>query len=51
MRSFLAVLAILLGIGAIVARGAHDSPGLQGLGLLVVVGAAAFVLRPSRRAG
>jgi hypothetical protein len=47
----LAVLAVLaLGIAGVVLGEADDSPGLQGLGVLLVVGAVAFGVRMARRA-
>lgn len=49
MKYVLAVLAVAIGIGAVVAGGADDSPGLQLLGVLVVVGAVAVSVRAARR--
>ena len=39
MKLFLAILAAALGVAAVVFGGYDDSPGLQGLGVLVAVGA------------
>ena len=49
MTYVLAALGLAIGIAAIVAGGADDSPGLQGLGLLFVVGSVAFAVRSARR--
>jgi hypothetical protein len=49
MKPLLALLVIALGVAAIVLGGADDSPGLQGLGLLLVVGASAFGWRAAKR--
>lgn len=46
----LVVLLVALGVAAVLLGGADDSPGLQGLGLLLVLGAVAVVVR-TRRAG
>ncbi|MCC7365391.1 MAG: hypothetical protein IT303_13575 [Dehalococcoidia bacterium] len=43
------VLVAALGVAAIVAGGADDSPGLQGIGALLVLGAIAFDVRSARR--
>jgi hypothetical protein len=45
MAYLVAVIAIVLGIAGIVAGEADDSPGLQLLGLLVVIGAIALSVR------
>jgi drug/metabolite transporter (DMT)-like permease len=42
-------LLVLLGVAAVVAGGADDSPGLQGIGLLLVVGAIVLAVRTARR--
>jgi hypothetical protein len=47
----LAVLTIGLGIAAVVAGEADDSPGLQLLGALLVLGAVALGVRVARRGG
>jgi len=44
-----ALLATALGVAAIVLGEADDSPGLQGLGVLLVVGTVAFGVRRARR--
>ena len=41
------VLAIL-GVAAVVLGGADDSPGLQGIGVLLLVGAVTLVVRRRR---
>ncbi len=55
MTTFLAVVALLLvvalGVAGVVLGEADDSPGLQGRGVLLVIGAAAVVVRLVRRAG
>jgi hypothetical protein len=45
MQYLLAVLAIAIGITGIVAGGIDDSPGGQLLGLLLVIGGIALVVR------
>jgi hypothetical protein len=42
-------LAVALGVFGVVYGEADDSPGLQGLGALLVVGAIAFAVRTVRR--
>jgi drug/metabolite transporter (DMT)-like permease len=49
MQYLLAVLAIVIGIAGIVAAGIDDSPGGQLLGLLLVIGGIALVVRKIRR--
>jgi len=53
MKPVLALLAALLataiGVAAIVLGEADDSPGLQGLGVLLIVGTVAFGARARRR--
>jgi hypothetical protein len=49
MKYVLAVLAAVLGVAAFVYGGADDSPGLQLLGALIVVGAAFLGVRTARR--
>ncbi|MBB3084061.1 hypothetical protein [Geodermatophilus sabuli] len=53
MKSFLAVVALLLvvalGVAGVVLGEADDSPGLQGLGVLLVIGAVAVGVRIGRR--
>jgi hypothetical protein len=46
-----ALLLVALGVAGVVAGGADDSPGLQGLGVLVVVGGVVLAVRTSRRRG
>ncbi|MEU6074218.1 hypothetical protein [Micromonospora sp. NPDC047074] len=49
MTYLFAVLAAALGVAAVVHGGADDSPGLQLIGVVLVVGAIAFVVRAARR--
>jgi hypothetical protein len=49
MSFVLVILAASIGVAAVVFGGYDDSPGLQGLGVLVVVGAVAFGVRTARR--
>ena len=49
MRFLLAILAAAIGVAAVVLGGYDDSPGLQGLGVLVVVGAVVLGVRTARR--
>ncbi|MEU8298985.1 hypothetical protein AB0C04_17075 [Micromonospora sp. NPDC048909] len=44
-----ALLAVALGVAAVVYGGADDSPGLQLLGAALVVGAVVFGVRTARR--
>jgi hypothetical protein len=46
-----AVLVTALGVAAVVLGEADDSPGLQFLGLLFVIGAVTFGVRTIRRGG
>ncbi|SIN39823.1 hypothetical protein [Micromonospora cremea] len=43
------ILAVGLGVAGIVLGEADDSPGLQLLGVVIVVGAVAFAVRSVRR--
>lgn len=43
------VIAVAVGVAAVIAGGADDSPGLQGLGLVVVIGSVALAVRRARR--
>jgi hypothetical protein len=45
-----AVLVAVLGVAAVLLGGADDSPGLQGIGVLLVLGAVAAAVRAVRRA-
>ena len=47
----LAVLVVALGAAAFVYGGSDDSPGLQGIGALLVLGALVFGVRAARRVG
>ena len=52
MKYVLAVgvaLAIAIGVAGMALGEADDSPGLQGLGLLLILGAIAFSVRTVRR--
>jgi hypothetical protein len=49
MKYLVAVLLVALGIAGIVTGGADDSPGLQLLGVLVIVGAVVLGVRTARR--
>ncbi|MET8231353.1 hypothetical protein ABZS77_11875 [Micromonospora sp. NPDC005298] len=49
MRYVVAILAVALGVVAVVYGGADDSPGLQLIGAVLVVGAVAFAVRSARR--
>ena len=51
MSYVLAVLAVLAGAFAVVAGGADDSPGLQGIGVLLVVTGVVVVVRALRARG
>ena len=44
-----ASLATAIGVAAIVLGEADDSPGLQGLGVLLIIGTAALGVRRTRR--
>jgi hypothetical protein len=41
MKYLVAILAVALGVAAIIYGGADDSPGLQLIGVLIIVGAVA----------
>jgi hypothetical protein len=45
----IAILAIALGVAGIVAGEADDSPGLQLIGVVLIVGAVALGVRIARR--
>ena len=49
MKYVLAVLILALGIAAVVLGEADDSPGLQGIGVVLVVGAVVLGVRTARR--
>lgn len=49
MKYVLAILAVVLGVAAFLYGGADDSPGLQLLGAVIVLGAVAFGVRAARR--
>ena len=45
MKYFVAILAIAIGVAGIVAGGVDDSPGLQLLGVVIIIGAVALGVR------
>ena len=49
MKPLLPILATAIGVAAIVLGGADDSPGLQGLGLLLIIGTVVVGVRNARR--
>ena len=49
MKYFVAILLVALGVVGMVAGEADDSPGLQLLGVLVIVGAVVLAVRTARR--
>jgi hypothetical protein len=49
MIYLVAVVVAALGVTGIIAGGADDSPGLQLIGLLLVIGAVVLVVRAARR--
>ena len=49
MKYLLAILLIAIGVAGIVAGEADDSPGLQLLGVVLVVGAVALGVRIAQR--
>jgi hypothetical protein len=49
MKFLLILLAAAIGVAAVVFGGYDDSPGLQGLGGLFLVGAVALGVRAARR--
>ena len=49
MKTLLTVLVIAIGIAAVVLGGADDSPGLQMIGVLLVLGALVLRVRTARR--
>jgi hypothetical protein len=51
MTYLLAAVAVLLGAAAVVLGGADDSPGLQGIGVLIVVATVVAMIRARRRRG
>ncbi|MEU4423236.1 hypothetical protein AB0F81_21635 [Actinoplanes sp. NPDC024001] len=50
MRYLLLVVAIALGVAGMVLGEADDSPGLQGLGLLLIIGAVGYTVWSARKA-
>jgi len=49
MKYVVAVLAIAIGVAGVVAGGADDSPGLQLLGVLLIIGAVVLGVRMVQR--
>jgi hypothetical protein len=49
MKYFVPVLAIAIGVVGVVAGGADDSPGLQLLGVVLIVGAVVLGVRMVQR--
>jgi hypothetical protein len=49
MKYVVAILAIAIGVAAVVAGGADDSPGLQLLGVLLIIGAIVLGVRMVQR--
>jgi hypothetical protein len=49
MNYFVAILAIAIGVAGVVAGGADDSPGLQLLGVLLIIGAVVMCVRLVQR--
>jgi uncharacterized membrane protein YoaK (UPF0700 family) len=49
MRYLVVILAFVIGAAGMVAGEADDSPGLQLLGVLLIVGAVALTVRIARR--
>lgn len=50
MRYVIAFLVGLLGIAAVILGGLDDSPGLQGIGMLIIGGAVVLAMRGQRNA-
>ena len=49
MKYIVAILCVAIGVAGIVAGGADDSPGLQLVGVVVVIGAVVLGVRIARR--
>jgi hypothetical protein len=49
MRYLVAILAVAIGVVGVVAGGADDSPGLQLLSLVLIVGAVVVIVRTALR--
>ncbi|MFF3866321.1 hypothetical protein [Micromonospora sp. NPDC001898] len=49
MKYLVAVLAVAIGVAGVVLGEADDSPGLQLLGVVLIVGAVTFGVRTARR--
>ncbi|MCE6996652.1 hypothetical protein LZG04_17850 [Saccharothrix sp. S26] len=48
MTFFVAGFMTVLGIAGVILGGADDSPGLQGIGLLLILGAIAYTVKSVR---
>jgi hypothetical protein len=49
LLAVVAVLAVAVGVAGMVLGEADDSPGLQGLGALFIIGAVVLAVRAARR--
>jgi hypothetical protein len=49
MKYFVAILAIAIGVAGVVAGGVDDSPGLQLLSVLLIIGAVVMCVRLVQR--
>ncbi|ADB34313.1 hypothetical protein Kfla_5299 [Kribbella flavida DSM 17836] len=49
MRYLLVVIGVLIGAAAVVLGEGDDSPGLQGLGVLLALGSIVYGVRTARR--
>jgi hypothetical protein len=49
MKYLVAILAIAIGVAALVAGGADDSPGFQLMGLVIILGAVVLGVRTALR--
>ena len=49
MRYFVVILAIAIGVAGVVAAGIDDSPGLQLLSVLLIIGAVVLGVRMVKR--
>lgn len=49
MRYLVVAVVVAVGIAGMVLGEGDDSPGLQGLGLLLIIGAVAWSVRSARR--
>jgi hypothetical protein len=49
LKTLLAILVVAIGVAAVLLGGADDSPGLQLIGVLLILGAVALRVRTARR--